>query len=102
MNYILITGEVFEKIIKSIGYKTPKINAKEILDLEKMIELRVPEVFKRCNVPDSNLVEVYYNRNRVVILSGDNVIYTNSFFKNLKVEKRGSFPKHGLPPGDKK
>jgi len=57
------------------------------------------EVFKRSNVPDSNLVEVCHSDGKVVILSENCAIYTDFFFNDLRVEKNGTSPKYRLPPG---
>jgi uncharacterized protein with PIN domain len=101
MNCILITDDTLERVASYIGYNISKINAIEILDLEKLIELRVLEAFKRCDVCDNDLVEVYCKNGGVVIASGEAFIYTDKFFKDLKVEKNKSFPKYRLPPGKK-
>ncbi len=101
MNRILITSAAFEKMAVFIGYKIT-FSTKERIKLEKLIELKVLEVFKRCNISDNNLVEVYCNNKKPVILSGDNIVYTDFFFRDLKVEKKINSPKYRLPPADKK
>lgn len=98
MNYVLITEEVLGEIAIFIGYDISKIKAKDISDLEKVVERRVLELFERCNVSDSNVVEVYCDKGRVVVVSGDFIIYTDKFFKDSKVEKKGDFPIYRLPP----